>query len=394
VLHRTISAIRAETWEQINRTLLASAREIQLERGQMVRLDSTVTAALIHEPSDSSLLWDAVRVMVRLLREAEAWAGRAGLAWRDHRRAAKKRARDMQFTRGRPRRVQLNRELIRATRATLAYLLQAAAQLTPTADPVIARWQAKVEHYRPLIERIIAQTEQRVLAGQPVPAGDKLVSLFEPHADIIRKGREVGYGHKLNLITGPSGLILDLVIETGNPADSARLLLMLERHHAFYGRPPRQAATDGSYASHDNLRRAKACGLRDMAFPRRAASASKTWSEAAGSIASSGTSVPASKPTSPASNEPMVWRAALGAGSTASGPTSGPRWWPTTSRCSPASSPPEAISRHRCRAGEVGQPMRSRLPPAPPPSPLGDAAAPPTAPKKPPPVTLSDMLTN
>jgi len=118
VLHRTISAIRAETWEQINRTLLASARETKIERGRVVRLDSTVTAALLHEPSDSSLLWDAVRVMVRLLREAAAWAGRAGLAWRDHRRAAKQRARDIQFTRGRPRRVQLYRELISATRAT------------------------------------------------------------------------------------------------------------------------------------------------------------------------------------------------------------------------------------------------------------------------------------
>ena len=94
VLHQTISAIRAETWEQINRALLASARESKLERGRMVRLDSTVTAALIHEPSDSSLLWDAVRVMVRLLREADGLVGRARLWWRDHRRAAKKRARD------------------------------------------------------------------------------------------------------------------------------------------------------------------------------------------------------------------------------------------------------------------------------------------------------------
>ena len=269
MLHRTISAIRAETWEQINRTLLASARAIKLERGRRVRLDSTVTAALIHEPSDSSLLWDAVRVMVRLLREAQAWAGRAGLAWRDHRRAAKKRARDLQFTRGRPRRVQLYRELIRATRATLAYLLQAAAQLAPTADPALARWLAKVEHDRPLIERIIAPSERRVLAGQPVPASDKLVSLFEPHADIIRKGREVAYGHKLNLTTGPSGLILDLVVEAGNPADSARLLPMLERHSTCYGEPPRQAAADGSYASQDNLRRAKACGVRDMAFHKK-----------------------------------------------------------------------------------------------------------------------------
>jgi transposase, IS5 family len=269
VLHKTISAIRAETWEQINRTLLTSARETKLERGRVVRLDSTVTAALMHEPSDSSLLWDAVRVMVRLLNEAGAWLGRVELGWRDHRRAAKKRARDIQFTRGRPRRVQLYRELIKSTRVTLAYLHQAAAQLATTADWAVALWQAKVDHYRPLIERIIAQSERRVLHGEPVPAAAKLVSLFEPHADIIRKGREVAYGHKLNLTTGRSGLILDLVIEAGNPADSERLLPMLERHSALYGQPPRQAAADGSYASRDNLCQAKACGVRDMAFHKR-----------------------------------------------------------------------------------------------------------------------------
>jgi hypothetical protein len=91
-----------------------------------------------------------------------------------------------------------------------------------------------------------------------VPAAEKLVSLFEPHADIIRKGREVAYGRKLNLTTGRSGLILDVVIEAGNPADSERLLPMLERHIAFYGQAPRQAAADGSFASRDNLRQAKA----------------------------------------------------------------------------------------------------------------------------------------
>jgi IS5 family transposase len=189
---------------------------------------------------------------------------------RDHRRAAKKRARAIQFTRGRPRRVQLYRELIQTTRATLAYLQHAAAQLAPATEGAAALWQAKVDHYRPLIERIIAQTERRVLAGEPVPASDKLVSLFEPHADIIRKGREVAYGHKLNLTTGRSGLILDVVIEAGNPADSERLLPMLERHRAHYGQPPRQAAADGSYASRDNLCRAKACGVRDMAFHKKA----------------------------------------------------------------------------------------------------------------------------
>jgi IS5 family transposase len=100
VLQQTISAIRAETWEAINRTLLASARQEKIETGKVVRLDSTVAAALMHEPSDSSLLWDAVRVMVRLLKAAEALV--VGLAWRNHRRAAKKRARAIEYARDRP----------------------------------------------------------------------------------------------------------------------------------------------------------------------------------------------------------------------------------------------------------------------------------------------------
>ena len=71
VLHKMISAIRASTWEEINEVLLASARHEKLESGTVVRVDSTVTAATIHEPSDSSVLWDAVRVMVRLLLQAD-----------------------------------------------------------------------------------------------------------------------------------------------------------------------------------------------------------------------------------------------------------------------------------------------------------------------------------
>jgi IS5 family transposase len=62
VLQKTISAIRAETWEQINRALLVGARQTKLEDGAVVRLDSTATSALMHEPSDSRLLWDAVRI--------------------------------------------------------------------------------------------------------------------------------------------------------------------------------------------------------------------------------------------------------------------------------------------------------------------------------------------
>jgi IS5 family transposase len=142
--------------------------------------------------------------------------------------------------------------------------------MTETAELAVVRWRAEVDHYLPLIARVIAQTRRRVFDGETVPAGEKLVSLFEPHADIIVKGgRQVQYGHKLNLATGNSGLILDVVIEAGNPADRERFLPMLDRHIARTGAPPRQTAADGGYASRANLAAAKTRGVTDVAFHKK-----------------------------------------------------------------------------------------------------------------------------
>ncbi len=143
VLHKTISALQAETWEQVNRAVLSSARQHKLETGAMVRLDSTATAALMHQPSDSSLLWDAVRVMTRLLRQAGELPGAPAMQWRDRRRLAKKRARAICYSRGQAKKRKLYRDLIAATRATLAALQQAAAQLAQCAALEAALWQAE-----------------------------------------------------------------------------------------------------------------------------------------------------------------------------------------------------------------------------------------------------------
>ena len=127
-------------------------------------------------------------------------------------------------------------QLIKITRATLAALRDAAARLSIASKPAIALWQAKVRHHEPLIERLIGKRAAGALR-RGVPARDKLVSLFEAHADIIVKGsRDIRYGHKLNLTAGKSGLILDLVIEAGNPADSDRFWPMLERHSPLTAR--------------------------------------------------------------------------------------------------------------------------------------------------------------
>jgi IS5 family transposase len=271
VLHKTISAITAQTWETINRTVVASAKGEKVESGEVIRLDSTVTPALLHEPSDSSLLWDAVRVMARMLKSADSLVEGSKIAWRDRRRAAKRRAYAIQFTRGRPKRVQQYRELIKITHSMLAYVDESAMRLERVVGPMIELWRTAFAHYRLLIEKIISQTERGVLGGQVVPAPEKIVSLFEPHADIIVKGgRDTQYGHKLNLVAGRSGLVLDLAVEAGNPADSERFLPMLERHIAFHGQAPRQAAADGGYPTVRNLEEAKARGVRDMAFHKKA----------------------------------------------------------------------------------------------------------------------------
>ncbi len=270
VLQQTISAISAASWEAINRAVLSSARQQKLDDGSVVRIDSTVTESLMHAPTDSSLLWDGVRVMVRLLKQAETLLGATPFTWRNHRRLAKKRAAAIQYSRGNRRKAKLYRDMITATRATMASLRLAAQHLLASGSIEAVALRHEAEQYLPLIERVIDQAERRVFGGEAVPSSEKLVSIFETHTDIIVKGgRDVHYGHKLNLTTGRSGLVFDIVVEAGNPADSERFLPMLERHIARQDTAPRQTASDGGYASIANLEQAKALGVDDVVFHKK-----------------------------------------------------------------------------------------------------------------------------
>ena len=141
--------------------------------------------------------------MTRLLRQAAALPEAPALQWHDRRRLAKKRARAIEYSRGKDNRRRLYRELVAATRATRVALQHAAERLADLTGMAAERWRAQLGHYLPLIESMLAQTEQRVSKTGQYRPGEKLVSLFEPHVDIIVKGaRDVQYGHKLNLATG------------------------------------------------------------------------------------------------------------------------------------------------------------------------------------------------
>jgi IS5 family transposase len=100
--------------------LLRDAKREKIERGTVVRIDSTVCEALMHAPSDSSLLWDAVRVLTRLLKQAVRLPGGAALAWRNHQRLAKKRALAIRYCRGKDKKAKLYKDLVDATQATIA----------------------------------------------------------------------------------------------------------------------------------------------------------------------------------------------------------------------------------------------------------------------------------
>lgn len=128
----------------------------------------------------------------------------------------------------------------------------------------------ELKRYIELANRVIDQTERRVIHDESVPASDKIVSIFEPHTDIIVKdNRETFYGHKVCLTGGSSNLILDCVIEEGNPADCTLTDKMLDRQKDIYGRYPLKVALDGGFASVNNLKSAKSKGIKDVCFAKR-----------------------------------------------------------------------------------------------------------------------------
>lgn len=271
-LQKNIKRVRAETWATINRKLVLYAAANGVEAGRKVRTDCTVVASNIHAPTDSSLLWDCVRVLVRL-------QGRAredfGLSFSNHRRRAKRRAMGILNARSNEQRVPLYRDLLKVTDKTLNSAERIAVALDH-AEPAEMRdllragaLAVELRHYIELTKRVVSQTERRVLRGESVPAAEKLVSIFEPHADIIVKDRrETLYGHKICLTAGASGLVTDVVIEEGNPGDVTLAVKMMERQRELYGRAPRQVSFDGAFASRANLAAIKELGVEDVAFSK------------------------------------------------------------------------------------------------------------------------------
>ena len=272
-LNTNLKSLQPSTLEAIHRVLLGVAQQAKIETGQTVRTDCTVVESNIHEPRDSELLWDCVRVLTRLLRQGRDILGPTQVAFGNRTRRAKRRRKEIAHAKTAEDRQRAYSDLLKVTgevyrRGLAVRELLRDAQVQSRLDSRQSL-AAGFDRFLPLTQRVMAQTSRRVLEGQSVPAGEKIVSIFEEHTDVIRKDRrETLYGHKICLSGGASSMILDCKVLEGNPADSTLAKTMVDRQVEIFSRPPRQIVFDGGFASQRNLSEIKALGVEDVASRR------------------------------------------------------------------------------------------------------------------------------
>ena len=275
-LCHNIKSISAETWEAINRILVAYGKDRGTEKGRQARIDCTVVCSNIHEPKDSNLLWDCVRVITRMLLQLNVESNEFSLTFSDHSKRAKKRMLAILNANNEKVRKKHYRDLLKVTQDTVSYAQDAVHILSQfpfkdLAQSILVKKRVNdLKQALKLTEKVIEQTTRRVINGEKVPANEKIFSIFEPHTDIIIKDRrDTYYGHKICLSGGPSNLITDCLIVEGNPADSTLTTEMLDRQERVYGHYPLKVALDGGFASKDNLKAAKKRGIKDVCFAKK-----------------------------------------------------------------------------------------------------------------------------
>src|SRR5438034_2362835 len=252
--------------------LVALGRERRLVRGKRLRVDTTVVETNIHYPTDATLLADGVRVLTRTLRrvgervrERTRSVARRVFAIAQRSRTAGSRVSAAVRERSKAKMKVLYQGLMRITRAVLRHaeaVVTRARERHPT-TPL----PATIE----LVRRVLAQTRARVLRGE-THYPDKVVSLFEPHTEIIRKGklaRPTEFGRLVKIQEAEAQFITDYEVCERRQTDRALWAPALDRHIALFGHPPRLAVADGGFASRTNERAARDRGVRHVVLPRQ-----------------------------------------------------------------------------------------------------------------------------
>src|SRR5713226_8214844 len=275
-------ALGPEVIEQLHRQVIEVAKRAGVTHGRRFRIDTTVVETNVHYPTDSTLLQDGVRVLTRTMHRASLALGEARGRMRNRLRSVTRNVLTIAYQARSPKTraafVQSYRKLMATTRAVVRdagtvvrRLGQRLRTANPQERPKLQRAQQLLQQMRPLVQRVLAQTRARVIGGDTrVP--DKVLSIFEPHTETIRKGkiaRPNEFGKLITIQESKHQIITAYDVHTTRPADVTLWTAALDRHQAIFGRAPDLAAGDRGFSSATNEQAAVDRGVRRVILPRR-----------------------------------------------------------------------------------------------------------------------------
>lgn len=258
------------------------AKRAGVTHGRRFRIDTTVVETNVHYPTDSTLLGDGVRVLTRTLQRASAALGDPSGRIRNRLRSVTRRVLIIGYEARSPKTrdamVTSYRKLMATTRAVLRDATTMVRRLghrvrtaSPQVQPILQRAQDQLQAMRPLVQRVVDQTRARVLGGDTHVA-DKVLSLFEPHTETIRKGKiskPNEFGKLVTIQESEHQIITAYDVHAKRPADVTLWTAALDRHQVICGRAPDLAAGDRGFSSATNERAATDRGVRRVVLPRR-----------------------------------------------------------------------------------------------------------------------------
>ena len=280
-LIRWANLIGPKTVAALNDRTVELARSLKVSRGRKLRTDGTVVETNIHHPTDDTLLADGVRVVSRLVRRAKDLIDERvrkehkGEPFRNRTRSAKRLAHKiatMALRRTQEAKASYRAfygRLVEVAKASIKQARQVRSMLEDL--PSARKLSEEISHFAGLLERAVSQTHRRVFEGEQVPAGQKLLSIFEEHTSIIRRGKarkQTEFGRKVWLSEVDGGIVSGFRILEGNAGDEAQLRPALEDHLRLFGKVPELVAADRNVHSKENEQIAKEMGVKKVCLPK------------------------------------------------------------------------------------------------------------------------------
>jgi IS5 family transposase len=284
-LIRWANVMRPQTLHRLLAHVARLAQRLKVTRGRKLRTDGTVVESHIHHPTDSRLLLDGVRVLGRTVARAKKVLQAAGGAvaqgaqqlCRNSLHSARQLAREIKEAARKgggelsERCRRAYRQLVRVAQSAVQRAAEVQQRLAAVGSAAAQRLVATLERFRPVVAQVLDQTRRRVFQGESVPAAEKIVSLFEPHAAVICRGKEhrpTEFGHKIWLDEVDGGLISNYRVLAGNPSDEKQWGPSLTRHQELFGHPPWQASADRGVYSAANEDLAREMGVQRIILPK------------------------------------------------------------------------------------------------------------------------------